>query len=394
MSLYGNLFRYRERIDRKPLENFLSEGIRDLLDRLSRQQATELIFGLFLNERRRTTDIAASRSLGSLRNRLASSASIHWETQCAIGFDGRTRMPDLSAFGSAGRILAIEVKVDQPLADQQLEHYGGGLVEENRFDPDLGCALIFLTHTTTIPNDFLRPSGTSKYHAPLRGACSWTDVYEWFRNQADSNPSTFAGGLIREFTEFLKENHMDSMNKTDLDALTNFLSCGTQSKIAPLLRRTRDVIAPTVSQRYYYGRNDIDPFAYTSGDKVWDWCYRNEKREKWYIAWGLRLGGQDTRLAISFPGGDKALFGFVLVTSEKRNDALPILSLPEAVKKELREKGWILEESQMACLKMKEAAAFAGSAGGVIEGFALWVQESFPEADRIMSECIALLKAQ
>jgi hypothetical protein len=285
MSLYGDLFRYQERADRKPLENFLSESLKDLLGRLSRDEAAEVIFGLFLNERRRTNDDAACRSLSSLRSRLASTGSLAWETQCGIDFEGRTRMPDISAFGYGGRLLAIEVKVGQPLADQQLEHYGGGLADDNRSDPDLGCALVFLSHATAIPADFLNSGAISKYHTPLRGACSWGDVYQWLSNlETRTNPSIFTTGLIREFTAFLRENHMDTINEVDLDALTKFLSCGMQRKLAPLLKRTREVIAPLVAQEYYYDRGDVDPFAYGNGRKVWDWCYSNKQR-KWYIAW-------------------------------------------------------------------------------------------------------------
>src|SRR5271166_3894730 len=118
MSLYANLFRYREGRDRKPLENFLSEALKDLLNRLSKNEATEVIFDVLLNERRRTEGPAAARSLNSLKIRLASSSSLHWDTQRRIDFAGRARIPDISAFGSGSRLLAIEVKVAQQLADE------------------------------------------------------------------------------------------------------------------------------------------------------------------------------------------------------------------------------------------------------------------------------------
>jgi len=396
MSLYGNLFRYREGRERKPLENFLSEALKDLLNRLPKNEATAFTLDVLLNERRRTKDAAATRSLNSLKVRLASSSSLHWDTQCPIRFAGQTKIPDISAFGSGCRLLAIEVKVGQQLADQQLEHYGGGLAGDNRVDPDLGCALVFLSHATGVPSDFLSSEAAagSQYHVPLRGACSWTDVYEWLSDaHARANPGTFTAGLIGEFAEFLKENHMDAMNEADLDALREVLSCGTQGKLLPLLKRTREVIAPLVARGYYHGRGDIyDAFAESNGTKVWDWCYSDKQRGQWYIAWGLGLGGKDTHLGIDFPEGD-SLLAFLVVTSEKRTNGLPVFRLLEALKTELGDKGWTFEESQMACVKTHEAVNFAHGPGGITEGFARWLEESFPEADQIMNACIGLGKA-
>jgi hypothetical protein len=92
-------------------------------------------------------------------------------------------------------------------------------------------------------------------------------------------------------------------------------------------------------------------------------------------------------LGVDFPDG-KALWAFLLVTSEKRTNGLPVGSLLPERKKEFQDKGWILWESQMTCLKTKEAVNLSQGPEGFTEGFARWIEESFPEADQIMNACI------
>ena len=128
-------------------------------------------------------------------------------------------------FAGEKRLLAVEVKVAARLGDEQLENYGKVLVVENK--GQRRSALVFLSHATAVPQHFLTSEGDSKYKVPLRGACSWTDVYQWFAHVLDKHETKDAltKGLFAEFKEFLKENYMDTMNEVD--------HCSKRLPIAP-----------------------------------------------------------------------------------------------------------------------------------------------------------------
>ena len=114
----------------------------------------------------------------------------------------------------------------------------------------------------------------------------------------------------------------------------------------------------------------------------------------WHIGWGLIFGGKETFFIIELPLDnsllDNSLLAFLVIDSDSRTNRLPVGRLPAALKKQFRKSGWIIDESQMVCAKTTKAVDVAGGSGGFTEGFARWVQESFPKADQLLSRCVSI----
>ena len=327
MSLYEKLFKYAPSSNRTPLENFLTEALCDILERLrtvDSDAALDLLVQVFLG----------NRGSPAFRRTLEDASKFFWITQVRIKVGRQFGYLDLCLFVDGKPLVAIENKVaagftehtlmgeGETKAISQMMLYDQWLCTKN---PD--GALVLLTHFTEGPEGFAERSPTANishlFRAPVRNKCLWTTVYGWlaqWRNlvtEQDDIEIASLRKLVGEFLGFLEERKMApiSIRAGDLNVIGSWLEQDVWRKARQVLEETRNIAVPIVPLAY--GKPKSFPVTYLAGqyDLLWDWTYCFEKELKWYVGWGLcgrdGLKGLDLRLSGESP------YTFVLVTSEK-----------------------------------------------------------------------------
>ncbi len=189
MSIYANLFTYRPRPSRKPLEDFLSEALADLLNRLTYDKHVAFVTDVLLEgEARRDR----SSFMGGRHQ-----AEFLWATQVGMRSGQGTVFMDLLLRIDDQEVLVVESKVHagyqmhmldgppsvaEPDGGQvnQMETYGKWLGERCRARvPAEGRAwpgaLVLLTHRTDPPVGF----EAGRYGVGHVGVCRWRQVQRW-----------------------------------------------------------------------------------------------------------------------------------------------------------------------------------------------------------------------
>ncbi len=118
-------------------------------------------------------------------------------------------IPDIVVLNGDRPICVVEVKIDAPLGERQLESYDTFLQQVAEGNP---TALVLLTQGTQPPEGFTNPADET-YRTSLRSVTSWNRVAKWFeelsqRSDVDEPLKT----LAREFGEFLKEDTMPTLD--------------------------------------------------------------------------------------------------------------------------------------------------------------------------------------
>jgi PD-(D/E)XK nuclease superfamily len=197
-SLYGKLFKYRARERRSPLEDYLTECLADLFNRLEADTQRRFVQRLFVPHDLRSKWENFSTTIARLR----------MESQHPISA-GRI---DLVLFGDDHPLIAIENKISAPIGasddddDDQLVTYGKWIRTSARsVFPPIVC---LLTHTTAPPEGFSEcgpKSGRATPHIARWGAigAALADISESSEG-ASSSIRMFASELL----SFLEEKDM------------------------------------------------------------------------------------------------------------------------------------------------------------------------------------------
>ena len=216
LDLYSRLFTYREREGRSPLEDFLSEAVADLLNRLPEARAREVV-KLLLGERFAT--------LAALDRVWPKDKRWLWSTQRVIAGGGRI---DLLMEVDGQPILVVESKVgagfQEHRSGEQAEHqinqhqlvtYGKWIATQS--GDEWGGALTLLTHWTPAPFDFLNDEAV--YGCRHRHVLRWTDLARWLKGTARDTSAAQEGWamLADELSKFLKVRDMDDETATSHD---------------------------------------------------------------------------------------------------------------------------------------------------------------------------------
>lgn len=319
-SLYRRLFTFRERPDRSPVEDFLTEGLADLLERMPVEAGRDLVARMLRN------GADAERELGLI---WTSGLSARWSTQRTIA-GGRLDLL-LEIDGRAAVVVESKVSAGfQEHADQdtghsrhQLETYGEWV--GNTADCRWGGALVLLTHWTSPPPDFLQWSGP--YGCRHRGITRWSELARWLSalirlpEHADAGWALLAG----EFVTFLREMDMDSELATghDLAALQIYLASAdrVRNSVQQIWESARTIWRPVCIQ------TDVPLEVSTAYGCVWKYRYlvRSDLRSC-YMAAGVRFPTIGSYPSYAEPGGEPYLF----VELGSDNDGSPIdtLQLP------------------------------------------------------------------
>lgn len=219
-ELFVDLYRYRERENQNPLEDWLTECLAATLRTLSVSMQAAVLAEL--------TTISNHEIEAAI-----SKHGLSIETQYVAGAYGRPDM--LLSLGDAPWIL-FENKVGHHLGHtevdegprNQLERYAHWLTNQNT-KPPLPHAMVFVTHLTSAPSDFIGPEGSGPYLGLKVHSTSWGLVGRTLtRLTSDLDEDQTARTLTNAFATYLENEDMSSEfpNSTDLAATELFLAHG------------------------------------------------------------------------------------------------------------------------------------------------------------------------
>lgn len=312
MSLYGQLFRYRCTDDRTPLEDFLTEAIADLLNRLPLNVLVDFVHVLFIRD---------SVSMALIAPILRSGAIIHWETQRRIQAFGSTYILDLVLTVDSAPVIVVENKLWSPVA----EHSNRGVVLGN-LDNVSGCegydsgiqpaeylffrnqlktygywlscntidvcfsAIILLTHGTPPPKGFC--ASPLEYRVTYANVCRWSEVWRWLMEQPTELGAPSAWRVLaNELANFIKERGMssDPMTLTDVSCAHVFLSTKTKDRIDNTFSAISEKAGPVLDR---LGNGKVYDTSYNcEGSVIWAWKYIKPPYaptpKDWFISWGI-----------------------------------------------------------------------------------------------------------
>lgn len=366
MSLYQRLFVYREREERSHLENFVTEALSDLLNRLPEPKLRDTV-EYFLSG---CTDL--SRELEKV---WPVGKQAHWTTQKCI--DGR-HFVDLLMEVDGRPVLIIENKIgagfqthqidgktsdDKNNSQNQLVTYGQWLA--GAADADWGGALILLTHWTPAPEGFISDSGT--YACRHRAVARWEAFCRRLKSFIPSSdlPAPGWAVLAGEFVEFLKEQHMSSelADGRDWAALQVYLSSADRirNSVTEIWEAARPIWKTICKQS--------DSVLEISKQYGCVWKYRYLYMEKYkdcYVASGIRFP-EETSYMLDV-SESKFPYLFVEFGSEKEKSLIYNLKMPD---------GWL--KSGATYLAMKELRDLSVDSDKFVQESERWVCERMSE---------------
>jgi len=180
-SHYRRLHRYQQSASRSPLEDFATEALADLLERMPREIVVDLVGELFMSAGRPRADW---RVLGTRAKTLS------WTTQHPVRSGDASYRADLVLEADSRPILVVEMKIHAALqhhvgrddTDQeisikrnQLQTYGRWIAGVQP-DATWPGAIALLTLGTKPPDDF-EQSGENGYGTRWRQTVRWPAVW-------------------------------------------------------------------------------------------------------------------------------------------------------------------------------------------------------------------------
>jgi hypothetical protein len=231
MSIYARLYRYRQTESLSPKENFLTEALADLFNRLSPDKQADFL-----------VDALHASWAEEIRTRCDRTRTIEAQTQVSIAVAGAVKRPDMVIHLDGQPFVVVEVKVDAevqrhaadvnsdmddgtPVATtssdrHQLATYGTWIAGQGR-DGWPG-AVVFITHSTRAPEGF----GSDGRSGPIEVTHSWKDVGDWLSENLDlEQRSNTSCALAADLHDFLTEEDLmpEFMTAQDLAATAVFL---------------------------------------------------------------------------------------------------------------------------------------------------------------------------
>ncbi len=397
-DIYAGLFRYTARADFEPLENFLTESLGDLLERMT--IADRRLLESFISDVLCGPEIPAP-----LAARIYGDVKLTWRTQERIRCEGELGYLDLCLFADGELALIVENKVcadftihsaasnemeiegdNEAQTRSQLDFYKKHLDQQSK-----PTALVMLTHQTDPPSSFALGSGFYGVDTTVfESVCRWSMVHRWFK-EADSlhdiSYSTSAERatlkvLAQEFCTFLEEQQMNAieLKPEDLNPMQEFFSSDMPRKIHDLFLSLRTSIQslPDLGSRYGF------PAKITLRVKdglIRDWFYCFDKQLKWFINWGISSRNALTRFyGVEFDG--RPLSVFALIGSELQDIPLTQDQVTSAAKA-----GWSVYKTRrgLRLVKTSDFEVFFKAAEGVKPSFEKWTINAIQEGYAMLS---------
>ncbi len=308
MSIYQRLFKYRERSSRSPREDFLSEALVDLLNRIPKQELLLLIDKLFIRK-----DRDKKRWETHLKN--YPNASLSWYTQRAIEFENaRARLDIVLCDENHDVLLIVENKINAvhqkhaisdlgPSLEAQQEYrsqlvtYGRWLLS-HRAGNEWDGALVLLTHATLAPEGFA--DGSALYGVSCQSVLKWSEVWSWLRQYQQSgvmdkaslqNEARARFTLASELAELLEEWEMNAEVITQFDLAAAEIFAQSSARVGETFARIRPRVLRALDGLSSYAHDtwDFDSDGAVVADSIFITEPQERKNKTWYAAWGVRF---------------------------------------------------------------------------------------------------------
>ena len=286
-------------------EDQRTEALADLLERIlteDRERGARR-FGDFVS-RVLLADVTDKQAKEDLLGRINDPVSVlSVVTQYRIG-DGS--IPDMVIFDGSDPICLVEVKVDAPLGEDQLEGYGRWLAEtaNNRCKP----ALILLTHVTSAPPGFT-DRGNGNFSVELRSVAFWNTVAEWFAELGveEDGVDEPLKSLAAEFGEFLREE--EAMPTLDDVAIARTYFALSHRKLTQAVDNMQ--VGYEFPQHWRHGRRlEFEQVG------IWKFHYPIQGKQFPYVYCGLCFKPADEN--------DDALYGYIRYENDAIDDPNPV----------------------------------------------------------------------
>ena len=402
MALFSRLFKYAPLPGRTQLENFLTESLCDLLERMTVLDRKGV-------ERFVLDALAGSRSPSGFRERLAEAKGLYWTTQKSISFADNRGYLDLCLLADKRIILVIENKIGSGFTSHSISQSGDEdettsteeLLQLDFYDRWLsakcpGAALVLLSHLTEAPPDFLVGDGDktdAHASAVFHHVCRWAEVYDWVSEWIESSgcvlhdkpAGVFLNVLSGEFLQFLEQKNMNvaAIKDSDLDLLSAYFSQDVWKKMRNLMVSMRLRVVPLLADPRGSPRNVPQNEAWEETQILWDWAYSYEEELEWYVGWGLSGKHGLRHLDIEL---DTSLQAFVVMTNDDGGTRIPFLT--EDIES-CEKAGWVVCESktkdQLTLVKTIPTQVLAGESAGFTRTFEVWTEAA-------VGECASKLK--
>ena len=386
-SVYGSLFNYRPSPNRRPLEDFLSEALVDLLGRLSVREQSHFVADVLLN------GVAGSDKWRECFA-LDPDARFRWDTQTTIRNAGVTEgrldilltingQPRLVLENKVGAIIRPHLDV-QPetkqgptptvtlISGNQIQTYGRWLQRQAPSSNWPTC-LILLTHFSKAPSDF----SPENYSVSQVNVCQWRSVWKWAKELSlyQCRTTVETSVLVKEFRNFLEEQSMSSEYASFQDIAKAQIyteSAGRMENLFSLLdaaaEKTRKPLEPSVTRTSSMG-------FHSEYSVIWSWFYFKKPKNvafNWHIAWGIRFPTDQVDCwngcIPPLPGVPHA---FVTTMTEGK---LPIIAVDEVSKKELHS-GWSRDAGEGVLVVSKPLHEFGPDPEKMAQDMAEWVEK-------------------
>lgn len=388
MSLYGNLFIYRQR-NKSPFEDFLTEAWVDLLNRLSSDQVIDLFTTFFFEK----SNFEIQHWVNTVEE---IEGEFRWETQYHITLTSSKtiRRPDIVLHKGKNVVAIIENKISSGFTGieiktnrkkikwiDQLALYAEWL-GNNKGNKE-SKALILMTHITAPPENFL--TDNSKYNVLFRSVCYWSDFFDWINKHGhyweDAKPD--ATVLVNEFQELLKEKEMttEEPKVSDFSSARLFLEGNAYNRIYKALRAARLIMKDTYKNiKLREGtKESIKIESYSDDGWIYESCTFPSGA---WVRWGFWFGQGNNAHWQSVPydppvtPGDYAV---VWIYPENTLIRRPELGLfPEwHFPAEEQDDSWTIPA-------LKPIHTLAGASNGFTSAYSAWVQQRFEEAAEIL----------
>ena len=296
MGIYSRLYKYRETPLRSQLENFLTEALADIFNRLPIRLQIELIVRM----------LPASSSM-RLRNKCKDKKKMEARTQVSIVAVGSVKRPDIVVYIDETPLILFEVKCGTPLGvhrleglkhDRQAEREQTNLPFQDQLKTYVDwiasqCtgnwpgAVVFLTYGTPPPMGF-EDEGRGR-RCVICVTRKWKEVADWLTKNLDLNEhETTYCALASNLNDFLKEEGLmtEFITSRDLAATALFMPAYRA------LDHTFGTLISAIASKYPKSKGgnvhqQFDP----DGSIYWAWYYLNNKLNppgsKFYIAIGI-----------------------------------------------------------------------------------------------------------
>jgi hypothetical protein len=376
VDIYTRLYKYRDTPSKAPTENFLTEALADVFNRLPMPIRTEFLIGML-------PDSCSNQ----LRSKCGEGKQIEAVTQVPIVAAGSVKRPDMIVYLDSKPLVLLEVKIHAPLQEHEIGLEAEGPVQadsseiifqgqlktysnwigSHRLD-DWPGAVVFLTHGTRAPAGF--EDDGREGNSAIGATRTWKDIADWLKNNLDLNQSevTYCA-LASDLRHFLEGQGLmtDFISSLDLAATALFLP-----RHQALEHTFRTVLSEVVSKHPKSKGGNLRFDFWTDGNAYNAWYFLNNKlnpaNAKFWIGIGICFpdqGALGVNDAIALPKHEP--FFFVIISDHYENKKVSELlsKIPE---------GWIRIDDDYSAVVTKTVSQFEADPDVRAQSLITWAQ--------------------